>query len=258
MRAQPGLLPDGLLLVAHGSRFGIDPTLLRLATRLSQRYGEVGLAVLRGRPTPEASLSSMAAARVAVMPLLMARGEVAARRLVTALPAAERRRLTLHPPIGDHPGLAQLIARLVAHALDDAPGGGAPRTRVGVILAGHGHPSDPAPATTLDRLAARVHAVIPTAEVRTAFLAQAPSLTHWPALTAADTVVIVPCFLSAGLHVRVDLPALVHGAAAAATRACVLTEPLSGRWRDLADLIDEQITATGAGPDADARYLATV
>ena len=42
----------GLLLVAHGSRFGNDPAIGKLAKALSPNFSEVAFCVLRGRPTP--------------------------------------------------------------------------------------------------------------------------------------------------------------------------------------------------------------
>jgi sirohydrochlorin ferrochelatase len=197
----------GLLLVIHGSRLGTDPALPNLVHILSADFEEVGVAVLRGRPTPEEVVAGMSASVVHVVPLLMAQGYVGGALLASLLPFRERARLCLHPPIGSHPGLVALIC---AHIQRLACERQFRPSDTAAVLVGHGSRRNPAAASAIHCLADGIRARSCGAdEVHCAFLSQSPLIEDWRDLTRRRNVVFVPCFLSAGVHVQVDLPALL-------------------------------------------------
>jgi sirohydrochlorin ferrochelatase len=239
--------PAGLLLVAHGSRVGVDPAIGTLAQSLRSDFGEVAVCVLRGEPTPAEALNTMAARRVHVVPLLMASGHVGGHILASLLPATGRSRLCLHPPIGDHPGLAALVCDSVCRAVTDH---GVDLERAAVILVGHGNERDPASAAAVHRLADSLRTGgCAAAEIHVAFLSQPPRVKHWRDLTARRDVVLVPCFLSGGSHTQIDLPALLAGDGSdpffgAAARRLWVTPPLAAQWHGLAALILDSVFGT--------------
>ncbi len=94
------------------------------------------------------------------------------------------------------------------------PGGTGSRP---LVLVAHGT-DDPAGAVTAAALARRVRARLCFAGVRRPSLAETLSGVEGPA-------VVVPAFLTAGWHVRVDLPAQL---AATGRRDVVLAEPVAG------------------------------
>jgi sirohydrochlorin ferrochelatase len=90
---------------------------------------------------------------------------------------------------------------------------GADRTRLALVLVGHGS-RDPRSAATLHRLAERVRAGLPNVDVRLCFLElSVPNLEH--VLSALDgPVVVVPLLLGNAYHARTDLPDRVRLAVA--------------------------------------------
>lgn len=233
----------GILLVTHGGRFGQDPALVRLATCLADRVGEVGLAVLQGEPQPARCLDVMSARTIHVVPLLMASGEVGCQRLRSALPGSGSGRLLVHRPIGEDPAMLRLISAQIADLTRRSERA---HKETAVILVGHGNPRNDIGAKMLHRVEAYLRKKAVAAEVHGAFLRQAPFVNDWYHLTALPEVLIVPCFLSNGLHVRHDIPRLIRNtrstrASDVRGRQVRMAPSLSSRWPDLARLILDRV-----------------
>lgn len=112
-----------------------------------------------------------------------------------------------------------------------------------VILLGHGSP-DPRAGIGAAALAGRVADLLPSDEIRLAFLDNtAPTLTE-AALTVAEhaDITVVPVFLSRAYHVKVDVPAEVAKASAAINRDITITEPI-GPDPLLLDALEPQLPA---------------
>lgn len=112
-----------------------------------------------------------------------------------------------------------------------------------VILLGHGSP-DPRAGIGAAALAGRVADLLPSDEIRLAFLDNtAPTLTE-AALTVAEhaDITVVPVFLSRAYHVKVDVPAAVAKASAAINRDITITEPI-GPDPLLLDALEPQLPA---------------
>lgn len=180
----------GLLLVAHGSRFGNDPAIGKLAKALSSDFSEVAFCVLRGRPTPANTLRAMSTSLVHVVPLLRACGRVGGDVPRSLLPTVER--------------LAAVVCDSINRVAEE--NGTLPR-RTAAILVGHGNERNSASASAVYHLASMVRACgCPAAEVHCAFLSQPSLVERWRELTGRPDVIIVPCFLTIGAHVQLDRP----------------------------------------------------
>ncbi len=118
-----------------------------------------------------------------------------------------------------------------------------------VILFDHGS-REPEANAQLDALAALLAARLPGRQIRAAHLSLAPpSLAEAGAAcvrAGAREVVVVPCFLAPGRHVREDLPRLVDALRAAHPDVAFrLAEPL-GAHPSVADALAERATAASA------------
>jgi sirohydrochlorin cobaltochelatase len=127
---------------------------------------------------------------------------------------------------------------------------GESRRERAVILLDHGS-REPDANAQLEALAAQVAARLPGRVVATAHLTLAePSLTAAAAACARDgarEIVVVPCFLAPGRHVREDLPRLVAELRAAHPGvAFALAAPL-GPHAAIADALAER--AEAAAPE---------
>lgn len=178
----------------------------------------------------------------------MSHGQTAERHLLAHIQPRDRARLVVHPALGGHPGMAALVCRLAAHA---AARHRCDRSATALLLAGHGNARHPAAGAAVRRLARRVRArTAAAAEVHCAFLEQAPLLEDWPALTGRSNVIVVPCFLAPGRHVREDLPARLRLGAAAdggPARRVFTTGPLAKAADDLAAMVRD-LAAVGTPP----------
>ncbi|HEV7980654.1 sirohydrochlorin chelatase [Amycolatopsis sp.] len=133
-----------------------------------------------------------------------------------------------------------------------------------IVLAAHGT-RDPAGARVIEDLAARVRARSRGVEVRVAYAdVRAPDVTSVLAEVLDRPVVVVPAFLAAGYHVRVDIPAQV----AASGHDDVTIARSFGPAPELVDAMAERLTAAGyrggdsvvlaAAGSSDPRALADV
>jgi sirohydrochlorin ferrochelatase len=110
-----------------------------------------------------------------------------------------------------------------------------------IVLAAHGT-RDPAGAWVIEELAERVRARSRGIEVRVAYAdVRAPDVTSVLAGVRDRGVVVVPAFLAAGYHVRVDIPSQV----AASGHPDVTIARLFGPAPELVGATAERLTAAG-------------
>lgn len=106
------------------------------------------------------------------------------------------------PPFGLDPGILPLALEVLDRALSEQ-GQRAAETRL--IVAAHGSFKSPAPAAVARRLARNIIAVRPFAEIRTAFIDQAPRIADFARDLPAPALCL-PFFAASGGHVEEDLP----------------------------------------------------
>lgn len=106
-------------------------------------------------------------------------------------------------PFGLDPGILPLALQVLAAALAEA---GLRAAETGLILAAHGSFKSPAPAAVARRLGRAIIAEMPFAELRTAFIDQAPRIAD-SARELRAPALCLPLFAAAGGHVEEDLPA---------------------------------------------------
>ncbi|GGH48224.1 hypothetical protein GVY41_04875 [Frigidibacter albus] len=107
------------------------------------------------------------------------------------------------PPFGLDPGILPLALQGLRAALADH---GLRAAEMGLIVAAHGSFKSPAPAAVARRLARAIIAELPFAEMRTAFIDQAPRIADFAGGLPAPALCL-PLFAAAGGHVEDDLPA---------------------------------------------------
>lgn len=191
---------NALLLVGHGSARHADAgaVLLAHADALRDRFDQVAVGLLNGRPSLDDARAALRADQVHVVPFFMEDGyftRVAVPRVLQqAFPPAFD--LILHPPLGDHPGIPAVIA-------SRAPSGTA------LVLVGHGSARAPG-----RRMAAHDHADALRATgrfpvVATAFLEEPPFVADTLAAIGDQPVAVLGLFAQHGTHARDDLPALI-------------------------------------------------
>jgi len=213
--------PDSaLILLGHGSTVNPDssaPTLLHADTIRSRGlFREVVCAFWKEEPSFRQVLDMVESPEVYLVPNFISEGyftqKIIPRELgltgpLTHLPARPGlpvRTLKYCDPVGNHPGMTDLLlhrAREVAPEVD-------PR-EASLVIVGHGtslnENSGAAVKAQVDRIKAR-HLY---AEVLGMFMEEDPFVTDWQRHTTALDVVVVPFFVSDGLHSYQDIPVLL-------------------------------------------------
>jgi sirohydrochlorin cobaltochelatase len=194
-----------LLLVAHGSTSHPDAArdLYRIAERLKPRFAHVDIAFWRQEPLVSRAL--LRDGRVYVVPYFIGLGKhtealIPGKLGITCKVSTD---LVYCPPVGCHPDLPRLIhRRAIAASTDPAA--------TTLLLIGHGSKEGGANRTP-EAIAEALRGLGGFAEVKTAYLEQAPFAADWRALVTNSRVIAQPLLLSAGMHASADLPPLFEG-----------------------------------------------
>ena len=107
-------------------------------------------------------------------------------------------------PVGNH---AQMTELLLHRARDVAPGID-PRA-ASLVIVGHGTSLNENSGLAVKEQVARIQAGSEYAEVLGMFMEEEPFVTDWRTRTTAPNVIVVPFFVSDGLHSYQDIPVLL-------------------------------------------------
>jgi sirohydrochlorin cobaltochelatase len=211
---------SALILLGHGSTVNPDssaPTLLHADEIKRQRaFGEVACAFWKEEPSFRQVLYTVESPDIYIVPVFISEGyftqkiiprELALAGPITQLPAAHGlppRTLRYCDPVGNHPGMTALLlqrAREVAPAVDPA--------HASLVIVGHGTSLNENSGLAVKAQVDRIRALHQYAEVIGMFMEEDPFVTHWQSLTTAPDVIVVPFFVSDGLHSYQDIPVLL-------------------------------------------------
>jgi sirohydrochlorin cobaltochelatase len=107
-------------------------------------------------------------------------------------------------PVGNHPLVTELLlarAKEIAPAIEPA--------NTALIIVAHGTELNDRSAVAAKREAEHLRARGEFASVLNAYMEEPPLISHWDQLTTAANVIVVPFFISDGLHSYEDIPALL-------------------------------------------------
>jgi sirohydrochlorin cobaltochelatase len=107
-------------------------------------------------------------------------------------------------PTGNHPGVTEL---LLQRAREVAPGVTEKETTLFIV--GHGTALNENSAKAAKREVEKIGALRIYASVQNAYMEEAPLISDWANLAITPNVVVVPFFISDGLHSYQDIPVLL-------------------------------------------------
>ena len=107
-------------------------------------------------------------------------------------------------PVGNHPLMTEL---LVQRARDIAPE--APENETSLLIVAHGTDLNENSAVAAKREAGKIRALGRYANVLNVYMEEFPLVSDWKVLTSTPNVVVVPFFISDGLHSYEDIPVLL-------------------------------------------------
>ena len=209
---------SALLIVGHGSTVNPDssrPTLAHAAEiRRRNIFADVGCAFWKEEPSLRDALFLFApepVREVYVVPNFISEGyftqTVIPRELELHGPTTERPNGQVWKycePVGNHPSMTQMLlqrAREVAPNADPA--------ETSLLIVAHGTELNDNSALAAKREAERIRALGQYAEVLNVYMEEAPLVADWQKMTSTSNVVVVPFFVSDGLHSYEDIPVLL-------------------------------------------------
>ena len=107
-------------------------------------------------------------------------------------------------PVGNHPLMTDL---LVQRAHDIAPG--VPESKTSLLIVAHGTDLNENSAVAAKREAGKIRRLGRYANVLNVYMEEFPLVSDWNVLTSTPNVVVVPFFISDGLHSYEDIPVLL-------------------------------------------------
>jgi len=210
-----------LVLLGHGTTQHPDSgrTVFQHAAALRRRgsFREVREAFWKQSPQIKEVLAGLSASRVFVVPLFVSEGYFADEVIPRELdldPAREREtpryKLAYTRPVGTHDRMAEVILARADGVVKQFPFPRAPQPReITLFVAGHGTERHEQSRQAIERQVELIRARRLYAGVHAVFLEEAPRIADCYALAQTRHVVIVPFFISDGLHVVEDIPILL-------------------------------------------------
>lgn len=206
---------SALLIVGHGSTENPDSSApyFEHADEIRQRrlFGEVHCCFWKEEPSMREARYMIDADEIYVVPDFISEGyftrDIIPRELQLTGPTTVVRGKTFHYclPVGIHPSMTGLIlrrAREVAPTLDPA--------QTTLIITGHGTTLNPNSAMAIRQQAELIaRSAAGYAAVLDAYMEEPPFIADWHLLAATPQVIVVPFFISDGLHSYQDIPVLL-------------------------------------------------
>src|SRR5206468_10038792 len=117
-------------------------------------------------------------------------------------------------PVGNHPLMTELLLKRARDVAPDA----AP-SETSLLIVAHGTDLNENSAVAAKREAEKIRALGKYASVLNVYMEEPPLVAEWRKLTETRNVVVVPFFISDGLHSYEDIPVLL-GIANGVSKAC--------------------------------------
>jgi sirohydrochlorin cobaltochelatase len=216
-----------LVLLGHGSTLNEEsaaPVYYHAAElRRRKLFEQVHEAFWKQDPQVRLVLATVKAPRVFLVPLFISEGyfsdkvipaelgfpgrdQNAAQRIQTP----EGQALFYCRPVGTHPRMTEVVLARALAIVEEFPFPRAPAPQdTTLLLAGHGTLRDQNSREAVERQAEQVRATGQYAAVHAMFLEEPPKISQWHDLVQTRNVVVVPFFISEGMHTQEDIPRLL-------------------------------------------------
>jgi sirohydrochlorin cobaltochelatase len=207
-----------LLIVAHGSTVNPDssaPTLAHVAEiRRRKIFANVQYAFWKEEPSLRDALflfDPESIREVCIVPNFISEGyftqTVVPRELELTGPTTKRPDGQIWKycqPVGNHPMMTELLLKRAREVAPDADPG-----KTSLLIVAHGTDLNENSAVAAKREAEKIRAIGKYAAVLNVYMEEPPLVSDWRKFTNTSNVVVVPFFISDGLHSYEDIPVLL-------------------------------------------------
>ncbi|MAS97298.1 MAG: cobalamin biosynthesis protein CbiX [Verrucomicrobiales bacterium] len=207
---------SALLILGHGSTENpdsSDPT-WKIADSIEQtgKFAAVHCSFWKEEPSFRQIWPMIEQDEIYVVPNFISEGyftrQVLPRELELDGHTTKRGEKTIHycDPVGIHSRMTNLLTKRASEILDS----GIDPKETSLIIVGHGTNLN---KKSTEAIRTQVDAIIassaPFAEVHDAYMEEAPFIADWQTMTSTPNVVVVPFFISDGLHSYQDIPVML-------------------------------------------------
>jgi sirohydrochlorin cobaltochelatase len=210
-----------LVLLGHGTTQNEDSAapVYQHAAELRRRkiFADVREAFWKQEPQVKHVLAALSTPRVFIVPLFISEGYFASEVIPRELGFAESSTLVLKPstfhyckPVGTHDRMTDVLLARAREVVERFPFPRAPRPKdLTLFVAGHGTERNENSRKPVERQVELLRARNLYADVQGVFLEESPRIADCPRLARTRHLVVVPYFISDGLHTREDIPVLL-------------------------------------------------
>ena len=253
-----------LVVLGHGTTQNDDSAapVYQHAAELRRRkiFAAVREAFWKQEPQIKRVLPEISASRVFIVPLFISEGyfsdkviprelgfgelstlnplssEVSERRRINSLPGQSGATTGQHstifycPPVGTHDSMTAVLLARANEIVETFPFPRAPRPKdITLFIAGHGTEKNENSRKAIERQVGLIRALNLYAGVQAIFLEESPRIADCYQLAPTKNLVVVPFFISDGLHTQEDIPVLLGEAKRAVRQRLDTGQPT---WRN--------------------------
>lgn len=222
----PDFSDAALVLLGHGStqNAGSAGPVCQHAAELRRRsiFAGVHEAFWKQPPQVKEVLAGLTASRVFIVPLFISEGyfseEIIPRELGFAIGSDRASRITHHSArtwfycqaIGTHDSMTRVLLARASEVVETFPFPRAPKPRdITLFIAGHGTERSDNSRQAIERQMELIRAQNLYAGVHAIFMEESPRIADCFELAITRNIVVVPFFISDGLHTQEDIPVLL-------------------------------------------------
>ena len=222
LRVNAESLSDAVLVVlGHGTELNENSSapVFQHAAELRRRklFAGVREAFWKQEPQIKRVLPEISASRVFIVPLFISEGYFSDEVIPRELGFSEHSTLNLQPstifycqPVGSHDSMTAVLLARASEIVETFPFPRAPRPKdITLFIAGHGTEKNENSRKPIERQVELVRARKIYAGVHGIFLEESPRIADCYALAESKNLVVVPFFISDGLHTQEDIPVLL-------------------------------------------------
>jgi sirohydrochlorin cobaltochelatase len=211
-----------LVVLGHGTERNAASAapVFQHAAELRRRniFAGVREAFWKQEPQIKTVLAGIPAPRVFIAPLFISEGyfasELIPRELgfssVPSILKPQSSTLFYCRPAGSHDSMTGVVLSRAAEVVKQFPFPRAPKPQdITLFIAGHGTGKNENSRRTIERQVELIWAMKIYAAVRAIFLEESPRIADYHALARTKNLVVVPFFISDGLHTQEDIPVLL-------------------------------------------------
>ena len=212
-----------LVILGHGSTKNADSAapVFQHAAELRHRalFAEVAEAFWKQEPRIGSVLSRIESKRVFIVPLFISEGYFSGQVIPhelgfgtqnPKLKMEDSRILHYCKPVGTHESMTNVLLARARDVVTRFPFPRSPKPRdISLFIAGHGTEQNEDSRKAIERQVDLIRSQQEYGQVFSVFLEEAPRIRECYSLAASRNIVVIPFFMSDGMHTREDIPVLL-------------------------------------------------